>query len=49
MGLGARRPGLMFEFRYLLYDCFDIYLNSLIFHFTFKIGIIIMAILKVLE
>lgn len=39
----------MFEFRYLLYDSFDIYLNSLIFRFTFKIGVIIMAALKVVE
>jgi len=48
-GLEPEDLALMFEFRYLLYDSFDIYLNSLIFHFTFKIGIIVTAALKVLE
>lgn len=42
-GLEPEDLALRFEFCYLLYDSFDIYLNSLIFHFTFKIGIIIMA------
>lgn len=39
---------LKFEFRYLLYDSFGIYLNSLTSHFAFKI-VIIMAASKVLE
>ena len=41
-GLEPEDLALMFEFCYLLYEPFDIYFNSLIFHFTFKIGIIIM-------